>query len=77
MSQGRPAETCYDAVTGQPVPCPPMPTTAGLPGGSTPPPSTAAPPAVEELPWPGSSEHIRPPGVPSAPTGQNATPAKQ
>ncbi|MBA2226224.1 hypothetical protein [Thermogemmata fonticola] len=76
MSQGRLSEGCYDAVTGQPVPCPPMPSTPALPTGSTPPPPTAPPPSGEELPWPGSGEHIRPPGVPSAPAGQNATPPK-
>jgi hypothetical protein len=66
-------EGCYDAVTGQPIPCPPT-VSPPLPAGSTPAPPLAAPPSNEELPPPGASEHIQPPGVPSVPAQQSTIP---
>lgn len=64
-SGGRmPAEGCYDAVTGQPIPCPPSTTT--IPGGTYPPPP-AGPGRPDELPFPGPTDLIPRAGVPSAP----------
>jgi hypothetical protein len=59
------AEGCYDAITGQPVPCPPMSGAMGVPGvypglPAVPPP----PPGADVLPFPG--ETIPSPSVPSA-----------
>jgi hypothetical protein len=52
---------CYDAITGQPVPCPPgtLVPGGGVPGGTLPRP--------DELPFPGPADMIPAPGVPSAP----------
>lgn len=63
-SGGRPGltEGCFDAVTGQPVPCPPM--TGVLPGGTAPPPG--APRTDELLPFPAETTIPRP-NVPFAP----------
>ncbi|MCS7022494.1 MAG: hypothetical protein NZ703_05910 [Gemmataceae bacterium] len=75
-SQPRVGETCYDALTGQPIPCPPVPGDLAPPtGGTTPSPPLASPPSSEELPPPGGGDHIRPPGVPSAPTNPNTSPS--
>ena len=54
---------CYDAITGQPVPCPPP--ASGLPGGWEAPPAGGARP--DELPFPAPSNLIPNPGVPSVP----------
>jgi hypothetical protein len=59
-SGGRVLDGCYDAITGQPVPCPPPGTL--VPGGGG-----ALPPRPDELPVPGPADMIPAPGVPSAP----------
>jgi hypothetical protein len=55
-------EGCFDAVTGQPVPCPPV---TGLPGGALPAPGGGTLP--NELPFPTPAETIPRPAVPFAP----------
>lgn len=70
---------CFDAATGQPVPCPPE---AGvIPGGAFPPaipsPAPGFPnigPRTDELHMPAPSDMIRPPAVPiPAPPGSDAS----
>ncbi len=68
VGSGKPmAEGCYDAITGQPVPCPPSSTV--IPGGSYPLPSAGIPGSTrpDELPFPAPSDMIPRPGVPYAP----------
>jgi hypothetical protein len=55
---------CYDAITGQPVPCPPP--GYAMPGGPYPAPSAGVP-GFEELPPPAPSNLIPNPNVPFAP----------
>lgn len=66
-----PREQCFDAVTGQPIPCPPQGTTTILPGGTYPSTIPTAPPlapsAPNELPFPGPSDMIPRQGIPYAP----------
>lgn len=58
-----PAEGCYDAITGQPVPCPPS--AGGFPGGAIPLPAPGGGGRrPDELPFP---ETIPPAGVPGSP----------
>jgi hypothetical protein len=57
-------EGCYDAITGQPVPCPPA--TGGIPGGAYPLPPTGGT-LPNELPFPSPGDMIPRPGVPFAP----------
>ena len=63
---GPPGEGCYDAITGQPVPCPPTMLVPGgtIPGGAIP---GGPAPRADELPFPGPADMIPAPGVPSAP----------
>jgi hypothetical protein len=61
-------EGCYDAITGQPIPCPPE--ASIVPGGGIP----GIPPRANELPFPGPADMITPPGVPSAPPGPAPAP---
>jgi hypothetical protein len=78
------AEGCYDAVTGQPVPCPPS--ALLVPGGPYPLPSGVVPgpggSRPDELPFPAPSDMIPRPGVPFAPPspapgeGANLSPNK-
>jgi hypothetical protein len=57
---GRPMEGCFDAITGQPVPCPPSATV--VPGGAYPAPTGVIPNGrPDELPMP---DLIPPAGVP-------------
>lgn len=60
-----PAEGCYDAITGVPVPCPPAGSTMVIPGGypTGPVPQPMTPP--NELPYP-SPITIPPTSIPSA-----------
>lgn len=65
-----PAEGCYDAITGEPVPCPPA--AAVVPGGSYPAPAglvpgSSSPPRPDELPFPSPGDMIPRPDVPFAP----------
>ncbi len=66
---------CFDAVTGQPVPCPPEAPGTLLPGGSPYPipgglPPGAQPPRFDELPMPGPADRIPNTAVPvPAPAG--------
>jgi hypothetical protein len=63
VGSGKPlAEGCYDAITGQPVPCPPANTL--IPGGGYPGAPTSPP---NELPYPSPTDMIPRPGVPYAP----------
>jgi hypothetical protein len=65
-SGAKPLEGCYDAVTGQPCPCPPA--TGVIPGGAYPLPAPGGlgtPP--NELPFPSPGDMIPRPGVPFAP----------
>lgn len=66
IGNGKPiAEGCYDAVTGQPVPCPPVGSTMVVPGGGYPgAPNIPTAPGPDVLPFPG--ETIPSPSVPSA-----------
>ena len=50
---------CFDAATGQPVPCPP---TTVIPGGSFP--SVVPGPRPDELHMPSPTDMIRPPAIP-------------
>ncbi|VTT99983.1 unnamed protein product [Gemmataceae bacterium] len=68
-SGARLSEGCYDAITGQPVPCPPSNSPPGgmvLPAPTYPPPAGVAP-RPDELPFPAPSDNIPRPGVPFAP----------
>lgn len=66
-SNGRMMEGCFDPISGQPIPCPPAGSGVIIqPGGAFPSPG-AAPARPDELPFPGPSDMIRPPGVPFAP----------
>jgi hypothetical protein len=67
-SGARLGDGCYDAITGQPVPCPPSSPGAmmGLPAPTYPPPAGVAP-RPDELPFPAPSDNIPRPGVPFAP----------
>jgi hypothetical protein len=64
-SGAQPLEGCYDAITGQPVPCPPA--TGVIPGGSYPLPAPGGAGLPNELPFPSPSDMIPRPGVPFAP----------
>lgn len=59
-----PGTSCFDAITGMPIPCPPQSGTTVIPGGSYPITPGARP---DELPFPGPSDMIPRPGVPLAP----------
>lgn len=70
---------CYDAVTGQPVPCPPAGAGTVIPGGGNPYPIPGGvlpggtyPP--NELHMPGPSDMIRPPAVPIPAPGDASLP---
>lgn len=57
-------EGCYDAITGQPVPCPPS--SMVLPSPTYQPPTSAGP-RPDELPFPSLNDNIPRPNVPYAP----------
>ena len=65
VGSGKPLEGCYDAITGQPVPCPPP--TGVIPGGGYPLPPPAGSTLPNELPFPSPGDMIPRPGVPFAP----------
>ena len=68
---------CFDAATGQPVPCPPEAPGAVVPGGAYPyPPISPVPgagPRPNELHMPGPADMIRPPAVPIPAPGSDAS----
>jgi hypothetical protein len=72
---------CFDAATGQPVPCPPEGAGMVIPGGAFPPaipaPAPGFPnvgPRPDELHMPAPSDMIRPPALPiPAPPGSDAS----
>lgn len=60
-------EGCFDAISGQPIPCPPMGTSV-IPGVTpVPAPVPTTTPRPDELPYPSPSDMIPRPGVPFAP----------
>ena len=63
---------CFDAATGQPVPCPPGVPATVVPGGSYPP-ISVGPPRPDELHMPSPTDLIPSPALPSvAPPGSDA-----
>ena len=54
---------CFDAMTGQPVPCPPQ---TGMPGGTYPQTGPVVPggPRPDDLHMPSPNDMIRPPAIP-------------
>lgn len=79
---GRTAGTgCFDAATGQPVPCPPEAVGAPVPGGGSfpyppvgPLPGGSPVPRPDELHMPGPADMIRPPAVPVPAPGDASLP---
>ena len=70
---------CFDAMTGQPVPCPPDVPATLVPGGSPYPypipiPGGGLPPPTVELPMPGPADRIGPPAVPFPAPGDASLP---